>query len=163
MSLFTLPFLGSISLEVSPRGWLLEAQELELSLLPSDTLLSTLYSMDLRLEEPLSQDETELLALIDSACLDLSQVKASSFRRFVWQAIAAVPLGQTVTYQALAQSMGCPRALQAVGTAVGANPFALAIPCQRVVRADGRLGHFALGSPLKAALLLWERRVLALR
>ena len=131
MPLFTLPFLGTIELEIAPNYWHLEAPHLELPSCSQDTLLSTLYSFDL-------------------------------FRLSVWRAITTIPLGETASYQALAQIIGNPRALQAVGTAVGANPFVWAVPCHRVVRADGRLGNFALGSTLKASLLLWERRVLAL-
>ena len=163
MPLFTLPFLGTIELEIAPNYWHLEAPHLELPSCSQDTLLSTLYSFDLHLEVPLSSDEREVLAFLSSARPELNEVEASLFRRSVWRAIAAIPLGQTATYQGLAQTIGNPRALQAVGTAVGANAFVWVVPCHRVVRADGRLGNFALGSTLKAALLLWERRVLALR
>ena len=163
MPLFTLPFLGTIELEIAPKYWHLKAPHVELPSCSQDTLLSTLYSFDLHLEAPLSSDEREVLALLSSAHPELTEVDASLFRRSVWRAIAAIPLGQTATYQELAQTIGNPRALRAVGTAVGANPFVWLVPCHRVVRADGRLGNFALGSTLKAALLLWERRVLALR
>lgn len=163
MPLFTLPFLGAIELEIAPNYWHLEAPHLELPSCSQDTLLSTLYSFDLHLEVPLSSDEKKLLSLLSSARPEFTAVEASLFRQSVWWAIAAIPLGQTATYQELAQTIGNPRALQAVGTAVGANPFVWAVPCHRVVRADGRLGNFALGSTLKASLLLWERRVLALR
>lgn len=163
MPLFTLPFLGTIELEIAPKYWHLKAPHAELPSCSQDTLLSTLYSFDLHLEVPLSSDEREVLALLSSARPEFTAVEASLFRQSVWWAIAAIPLGQTATYQELAQTIGNPRALQAVGTAVGANPFVWAVPCHRVVRADGRLGNFALGSTLKAALLLWERRVLALR
>ena len=163
MPLFTLPFLGTIELEIAPKYWHLKAPHVELPFCSQDTLLSTLYSFDLHLEAPLSSDERGVLALLSSARPEFTAVEASLFRQSVWWAIAAIPLGQTATYQELAQTIGNPRALQAVGTAVGANPFVWAVPCHRVVRADGRLGNFALGSTLKAALLLWERRVLALR
>ena len=163
MPLFTLPFLGTIELEIAPKYWHLKAPHVELPSSSQDTLLSTLYSFDLHLEVPLSSDEREVLALLSSARPEFTAVEASLFRQSVWWAIAAIPLGQTATYQELAQTIGNPRALQAVGTAVGANPFVWAVPCHRVVRADGRLGNFALGPTLKASLLLWERRVLALR
>ena len=163
MPLFTLPFLGTIELEIAPKYWHLKAPHVELPSCSQDTLLSTLYSFDLHLEVPLSSDERKVLALLSSARPEFTAVEASLFRQSVWWSIAAIPLGQTATYQELAQTIGNPRALQAVGTAVGANPFVWAVPCHRVVRADGRLGNFALGSTLKAALLLWERRVLALR
>lgn len=163
MPLFTLPFLGMIELEIAPKYWHLKAPHVELPSCSQDTPLSTLYSFDLHLEVPLSSDEREVLALLSSAHPEFTAVEVSPFREAVWRAITTIPLGHTATYQELAQTIGNPRALQAVGTAVGANPFVWVVPCHRVVRADGRLGNFALGSTLKAALLLWERRVLALR
>ena len=163
MPLFTLPFLGAIELEIAPKYWHLKAPHVELPSCSQDTPLSTLYSFDLHLEVPLSSDEWKVLALLSSARPEFTAVEVSPFREAVWRAITTIPLGHTATYQALAQTIGNPRALQAVGTAVGANPFVWVVPCHRVVRADGRLGNFALGSTLKAALLLWERRVLALR
>lgn len=158
-----LPFLGTIELEIAPKYWHLKAPHVELPSCSQDTLLSTLYSSDLHLEVPLSSDERKVLALLSSARPEFTAVEVSPFREAVWRAITTIPLGHTATYQELAQTIGNPRALQAVGTAVGANPFVWVVPCHRVVRADGRLGNFALGSTLKAALLLWERRVLALR
>lgn len=158
-----LPFLGTIELEIAPKYWHLKAPHVELPSCSQDTPLSTLYSFDLHLEVPLSSDERKVLALLSSARPEFTAVEVSPFREAVWRAITTIPLGHTATYQELAQTIGNPRALQAVGTAVGANPFVWVVPCHRVVRADGRLGNFALGSTLKAALLLWERRVLALR
>ena len=158
-----LPFLGTIELEIAPKYWHLKAPHVELPSCSQDTPLSTLYSFDLHLEVPLSSDERKVLALLSSARPEFTAVEVSPFREAVWRAITTIPLGHTATYQELAQTIGNPRALQAVGTAVGANPFVWVVPCHRVVRTDGRLGNFALGSTLKAALLLWERRVLALR
>ena len=158
-----LPFLGTIELEIAPKYWHLKAPHVELPSCSQDTPLSTLYSFDLHLEVPLPSDEWKVLALLSSARPEFTAVEVSPFREAVWRAITTIPLGHTATYQELAQTIGNPRALQAVGTAVGANPFVWVVPCHRVVRADGRLGNFALGSTLKAALLLWERRVLALR
>ena len=163
MPLFMLPFLGTIELEIAPKYWHLKAPHVELPSCSQDTPLSTLYSFDLHLEVPLSSDEWKVLALLSSARPEFTAVEVSPFREAVWRAITTIPLGHTATYQELAQTIGNPRALQAVGTAVGANPFVWVVPCHRVVRADGRLGNFALGSTLKASLLLWERRVLALR
>lgn len=63
------------------------------------------------------------------------------FQRRVWQAIAAIPAGQTQSYGALAQALGS--SARAVGQACGANPYPLVIPCHRVVAAGGALGGFA--------------------
>lgn len=86
--------------------------------------------------------------------LPLQFPPASDFRRRVWEAIARIPFGGTVTYQQLAEQVGSPRAARAVGGACAANRLLLAIPCHRVVASRG-LGGFALG-------LEWKRTLLAL-
>ena len=77
----------------------------------------------------------------------------TAFQRAVWEAIARIGYGETQSYAALAASLGKPGAARAVGNALAANPFPLAIPCHRVVRAGGQLGGFGGGSALKRALL----------
>jgi AraC family transcriptional regulator of adaptative response/methylated-DNA-[protein]-cysteine methyltransferase len=61
-----------------------------------------------------------------------------------------------VSYQHIAQAIGQPKALQAVGSAVGANPVAVLIPCHRVIRKEGVLGEYRWGSTTKKALIGWE-------
>lgn len=82
---------------------------------------------------------------------------ATAFQAWVWRRLTAVPYGSTVTYGQLAREWehGCgrPMAARAVGRAVGANPVAVAVPCHRVLAAGGRLGGYAWGAPVKAALL----------
>ncbi|MCX7896892.1 MAG: methylated-DNA--[protein]-cysteine S-methyltransferase [Rhodocyclaceae bacterium] len=65
----------------------------------------------------------------------------TAFQQRVWQAIAAIPVGETLSYGALAQRLGT--SARAVGQACGANPYPLVIPCHRVVGARGALGGFA--------------------
>lgn len=82
----------------------------------------------------------------------------TAFQRRVWAAVRAVPFGQTTTYAHLADALGLPPAgARTVGQAVAANPVALAVPCHRVVRADGRPTAFRWGAPRKLALLAHER------
>jgi O-6-methylguanine DNA methyltransferase len=85
-----------------------------------------------------------------------SQIKNySEFRQKVWLACAKIPAGKTATYSQIAAAIGNPRAARAVGQALAANPFAPAIPCHRVVRADGKTGGYsALGGPRKKISLL---------
>lgn len=78
------------------------------------------------------------------------------FQLEVWHALASVPYGSTVTYQALAARVGRPRGARAVGQAVARNPLLILVPCHRVLPADGRLGGFASGPECKAALLQLE-------
>jgi AraC family transcriptional regulator of adaptative response/methylated-DNA-[protein]-cysteine methyltransferase len=80
------------------------------------------------------------------------------FQRRVWQALRDIPAGETTTYAALAARLGLPRsAARAVGTACGANPIAVAIPCHRVLRGDGSLAGYRWGLERKRELIERER------
>jgi len=85
--------------------------------------------------------------------------QGTSFQTKVWAALAQIPFGTTVSYQQLAQTIGSPQAVRAVGTACGQNPFALLVPCHRVIRTDGTLGGFAYGLEVKQKLLDFEREL----
>ncbi|MCE8539322.1 bifunctional helix-turn-helix domain-containing protein/methylated-DNA--[protein]-cysteine S-methyltransferase [Ruegeria pomeroyi] len=74
----------------------------------------------------------------------------------VWEALLRIPSGQVTTYGELAQSIGQPRAVRAVGTAVGRNPVSWLIPCHRALRKSGGLGGYHWGLPVKRAMLAWE-------
>lgn len=90
----------------------------------------------------------------DLAPLDLSACGA--FQQRVLCAEFAVPRGQVTTYGLLAAHIGAPRAARAAGTALGRNPFPVIIPCHRAVHADGTLGGYRGGLPMKRALLEME-------
>jgi len=85
---------------------------------------------------------------------DLS--RHSQFDRAVWRAARDIPPGQTRTYGQLAAAIGRPGAARAVGGALGRNPVPLAIPCHRVVAADGSPGGFSSGLAVKRWLLALE-------
>jgi len=85
-------------------------------------------------------------------------VRGTAFQRRVWQALQAIPPGQTSTYQEVAEAIGEPLAHRAVANACGANPLALLIPCHRVLRKDGQLGGYRWGTDRKQQLLEWEER-----
>lgn len=72
-------------------------------------------------------------------------VKATTFQRKVWQALQQIPRGQTRPYQELARAIGQPTSARAVARACTGNPVAIAIPCHRVVRSDGRLAGYRWG------------------
>jgi methylated-DNA-[protein]-cysteine S-methyltransferase len=78
------------------------------------------------------------------------------FQRRVWNQLARIPWGTTVTYGQLAVRSGHPGAARAVGAAVGRNPISIVVPCHRVVGADGRLTGYAGGVDRKATLLALE-------
>lgn len=83
-------------------------------------------------------------------------VRGTRFQVRVWQALLAVPEGCLTTYQAIAHAIGSPAACRAVGNAVGSNPISWLIPCHRVIRAMGPIGHYRWGRPRKQAMLAWE-------
>lgn len=74
----------------------------------------------------------------------------------VWEALLNIPSGQVTTYSELAKRAGSPRAVRAVGTAVGRNPISYLIPCHRALRKSGELGGYHWGLPLKRAMLAYE-------
>ena len=78
------------------------------------------------------------------------------FQIKVWEALLSVPSGQVTTYSELASAIGAPRAVRAVGTAVGRNPVGWLIPCHRALRKSGELGGYHWGLPVKRAMLAWE-------
>ena len=90
---------------------------------------------------------------VDALPLDLV---GTAFQMRVWQELVSIPRGTTLTYAQVAARIGSPRAVRAVGSACGANPAALLVPCHRVVRSDGSLGGYRWGLDVKAALLELE-------
>ncbi|MCG6901661.1 MAG: methylated-DNA--[protein]-cysteine S-methyltransferase [Rhodobacter sp.] len=78
------------------------------------------------------------------------------FQIKVWEALLRIPSGQVTTYSEIAQSVGNPRAVRAVGTAVGRNPVSWLIPCHRALRKSGGLGGYHWGLPVKRAMLAYE-------
>jgi AraC family transcriptional regulator, regulatory protein of adaptative response / methylated-DNA-[protein]-cysteine methyltransferase len=102
---------------------------------------------------------TNVVALADGAAVaaDLPlDLLGTAFQQRVWRALRDIPPGTTTTYAELARRIGAPRAVRAVGTACGANPVAVAVPCHRVLRGDGGLGGYRWGPQRKKALLARE-------
>ena len=89
-------------------------------------------------------------------------LEGSEFQKKVWTALQDIPYGETVSYKMLAQRVGSPKAVRAVGAANGANPIPIIIPCHRVIGNDGSLKGFGGGLPLKKRLLELENRQMTL-
>ncbi len=85
-------------------------------------------------------------------------IRGTVFQRRVWDALRRIPRGETRTYSDIAKAIGAPAAVRAVGSACGANPVALFVPCHRAVRRDGGLGGYAWGLATKEHLLALEKR-----
>ena len=94
-----------------------------------------------------------------SVPLDL---QGTAFQRAVWQALTTIPTGATCSYAHIAQQIGQPSAVRAVGAANGANPVGIVVPCHRVIGRDGSLTGYAGGLARKAALLQHESAQAAL-
>ena len=83
-------------------------------------------------------------------------VRGTAFQEKVWGELRKIPLGETRSYAQIAAAVGQPGAVRAVGTANGANPVSVLVPCHRVIRSDGSLGGYGGGLPNKVKLLKAE-------
>jgi len=90
---------------------------------------------------------------IDDLAVD---ARGSAFQEAVWKAVRDVPGGESATYGEIARWIGNPAAVRAVGTAVGANPVGIVIPCHRILPASGGVGKYGGGEHRKAWLLAHE-------
>lgn len=88
--------------------------------------------------------------------LDLD-LHGTAFQMDVWTSLRDIPYGETRSYAQLAKTVGRPNAVRAVGTANGANPLSLVVPCHRVINSDGKLGGYGGGLALKRRLLAMEK------
>ncbi|MGD0214331.1 MAG: bifunctional DNA-binding transcriptional regulator/O6-methylguanine-DNA methyltransferase Ada [Terriglobales bacterium] len=86
-------------------------------------------------------------------------IRATAFQRRVWEALQAIPRGETRSYSAVAREIGMPKATRAVARACATNPVAVAIPCHRVVRQDAEEGGYRWGIKRKEQLLAMEKQV----
>ena len=111
-------------------------------------------------------DDGVMTPLVDSIVVAIAKpgiandlpldVRGTAFQERVWAELRKIPAGQTRSYADIAAAVGVPGATRAVGTANGANPIAVLVPCHRVVRSDGSLGGYAGGLDRKRALLAAE-------
>jgi len=102
--------------------------------------------------------EGELTALVDLR----TETTGTPFQREVWAALMRIPIGQTLSYGALAAEIGRPAAVRAVGLANGANPIAIVVPCHRVIGANATLTGYGGGLERKRWLLAHEANTTAL-
>jgi len=86
----------------------------------------------------------------------IAGLPGTAFQKQVWLQVALIPHGETMSYGDIAKRIGRPKAVRAVGTAVGKNPVPLVIPCHRVVPSSGGIGNYHYGSDMKQSLLNLE-------
>lgn len=84
-------------------------------------------------------------------------ISGTNFQLAVWRALLQIPSGTAASYADIAHATGSPKAVRAAGTAIGANPVALLIPCHRVIQQSGALGGYRWGTTRKVAIQSWER------
>jgi methylated-DNA-[protein]-cysteine S-methyltransferase len=89
-------------------------------------------------------------------------LEGTEFQRRVWGALRGIPYGETISYLQLAERIGNPKAVRAVGLANGSNPIPIIVPCHRVIGSDGSLTGFGGGISTKKKLLELESKQLSL-
>jgi AraC family transcriptional regulator, regulatory protein of adaptative response / methylated-DNA-[protein]-cysteine methyltransferase len=150
--------LGTITLGATERG--LCALKIGADRARLERLLAEEFAAAELVEAPLPELKAKVLAFIaGEASLERVplDIRGTVFQRRVWRALRRIPRGQTRSYRQIARAIGAPRAVRAVGSACGANPVALAVPCHRAVRTDGGLGGYAWGLSVKKLLLETEK------
>ncbi len=111
---------------------------------------------DARFEENTALIGAALADTFDQSGQTKLHLIGAPFQIKVWEALLSIPSGHVSTYSEIAQSIGTPKAVRAVGTAVGRNPISFLIPCHRAIRKSGGLGGYHWGLPVKRAMLAWE-------
>lgn len=113
-----------------------------------------------KVAEPLMQSLEELEQYFQKKRTSFSmplKLVGTPFQLRVWEALQTIPYGQTVSYADIAKQIGQPKAVRAVGNAVGNNPITIVVPCHRVVRTGGGLGGYAWGIERKNGYLHMKR------
>jgi methylated-DNA-[protein]-cysteine S-methyltransferase len=122
----------------------------------ADRISPRLLEAPARLDEARRQLDLYFEGELTGFDLPLDWQLTHDFRRRVVRAIHRIPYGQTRSYTQIATSAGNERAVRAAGTACGANPIPIVVPCHRVLRSGGALGGYGGGLPMKRALLELE-------
>ena len=142
----------------------------EIALTANDQGLKTLTFIDSKKEFVVPEDYLHNPEKFTQVCKQLTEyftgnrevfdlplaATGTPFQQKVWQALCTIKQGETKTYAWLAKQINNEKAVRAVGSANGANPIALIVPCHRVIGSDGKLTGYAGGLALKAKLLMHE-------
>ncbi len=107
-----------------------------------------------------NKEKTKVTAerIFDSKSTDSIQIlaKGTAFQIKVWESLLKIPFGKLASYQSIAELIKKPKALQAVGSAIGNNPVAYLIPCHRVIRKAGNISQYRWGEARKKTIIGWE-------
>lgn len=110
--------------------------------------------------EALKPYKNELTEYLEGKRVEFSlpvDVKGTPFQEAVWTALKEIPYGETHTYSDIAGKIGKPAAVRAVGTAIGANPVLITVPCHRVIGKNGAITGYRGGIAMKQHLLELEK------
>jgi AraC family transcriptional regulator of adaptative response/methylated-DNA-[protein]-cysteine methyltransferase len=153
--------LGALLVAVTERG-LCKVDLADDAITAEWALSNEFHQAEIRRDDDaLAPIVAEVLARIDGRrpARELPlDVRGTAFQRRVWEELQRIPLGETRTYGEIAVAIGAPRASRAVGSACGANPVPVVVPCHRVLPASGGIGHYGLGPRRKQRLLEHERK-----
>ena len=146
--------VGSIYLVASPKGlqgvfWQKQPIDLIKKLHSSDPAEKIILNTVKQLEEYFAGRRREFHIVLD--------FDGTPFQNSVWRALSKIPFGKTVAYKDIARTIKNPKAVRAVGTANGRNPFSIIVPCHRVIAADGSIGGYGGGVSIKRQLLDIEK------
>ena len=143
------PIVGWLNLRVSDKG--------VRSISYIDAPASPLESTDHPIMETLVRElDRYFRGELESFSVPPDPDGGTPFQRKVWKQLIAIPYGRTASYSDIAAAVGNPKAARAVGSANGNNGIPILIPCHRVIKADGGIGGYASGTPIKKALLKLE-------
>lgn len=135
----------------SPNGGISELEAWIAEKRPDVTLIEN--------EEKISRYGNQLLDYLhgNRRSFDLPiDLKGTPFQESIWHELQNIPYGKTTTYSDVANRIGKPKAVRAVGAAIGANPVLMVVPCHRVVAKNGNLTGFRGGMAMKEKLLMLE-------
>lgn len=104
----------------------------------------------------LIQSIAEKLFLLKPSNLFNLDLQGTDFQKKVWQALLTIPFGKRVSYESVANSIGMPKAIRAVASAIAKTPISYIIPCHRVVRKTGEIHNYRWGRERKKSMLDWE-------
>jgi AraC family transcriptional regulator of adaptative response/methylated-DNA-[protein]-cysteine methyltransferase len=151
--------LGALLVAVTERG-LCKVDLADDAITAEWALSNEFHQAEIRRDDDaLAPIVAEVLARIDGRrpARELPlDVRGTAFQRRVWEELQRIPLGETRTYGEIAAAIGAPRASRAVGSACGANPVPVVVPCHRVLPASGGIGNYGLGPRRKQRLLEHE-------
>jgi AraC family transcriptional regulator of adaptative response/methylated-DNA-[protein]-cysteine methyltransferase len=151
--------LGALLIAVTERG-LCKVDLADDAITAEWALTNEFHQAEIRRDDDaLAPIVAEVLARVDGRkpARELPlDVRGTAFQRRVWEELQQIPLGETRTYGEIAAAIDAPRASRAVGSACGANPVPVVVPCHRVVPASGGIGNYGLGPRRKQRLLEHE-------